>query len=208
VTDKEAAKRFKVKRFGVFNVLDRKEYADYKKSGSECPSVRLWEAPIKSVWNFLVGLVAAKGRMSNIFEEVLYWGSQIIELTPEKAPFCGPVDDDTVHIKMFGSLEERQELRQAMKEATPAIAAAAEEEEDAETEAAPKTEPEKKTAPAPEPEKKAAPAPKKAEAPKPTPAPVAAPAPAAAVPASNSAQSMRDKIEAIRKKHAMKAAGK
>jgi hypothetical protein len=252
MTDKEAAKRFKVKRFGVFNVLDRKEYADYKKSGGECPSVRLWEAPIKSVWNWLVGLVAAKGRMSNIFdeiaedgsvkspgrdiivvfdskadpafmyrlqaadqspmgtkEEVLYWGDQIIELIPEKMPFCGPVDDDTVHIKMFGSLEERQELRQAMKEAAPATAAATEDDaqEEAEAEAppapAPTPEPAKKPAPALAP-KKAAP-PVQAEAPK-APAPVSAPAPAAA-PASNSAQSMRDKIEAIRKKHAMKTAG-
>jgi len=58
--EKKAASRYRVRRVGVFNIIDR---------SVENPSVKLYEAPRTAVWAEIVGLVAGRGRMSDIFDE-------------------------------------------------------------------------------------------------------------------------------------------
>ena len=59
--DKKAAAKYKVKRFGVFNVIDRTE---------EDPHVRIYEAPRQAIWAKIVRLVTTRGRMSDILDEI------------------------------------------------------------------------------------------------------------------------------------------
>ena len=59
--DKKAAAPYKVKRFGVFNVIDRTE---------EDPHVRIYEAPRQAIWAKIVRLVTTRGRMSDILDEI------------------------------------------------------------------------------------------------------------------------------------------
>ena len=58
-----------VKRLGLFNVIDRIAYQDFKDGKTkELPSVKIWEAPRKVCWEKIVRNVASKGRMSNLFD--------------------------------------------------------------------------------------------------------------------------------------------
>ena len=63
VMDKETKKeadRFRVTRYGVFNIIDRSEHE---------PKVRLYRCPRKSVWHPVVQRVTSRGKMSNLFDE-------------------------------------------------------------------------------------------------------------------------------------------
>ena len=162
-TDKKAAAPFRVRRSGVFYVVDRTAYYAFKEGKGPFPSVKLYEGPIKAVWETLIKLVNSKGRMSNIFdtfnedgtiktpgrdislmfnpeatpqsmyrlqavdptplgtkEECLKWAEQMRELIPENIWVYAPIDEEVARIKLFGSLEERQELKKAMCEANDA----------------------------------------------------------------------------------------
>lgn len=57
----EEARNYKARRFGLFNVVDR---------SNEAAGVKLYESPVKAVWDYIVRLVASKGRMSNLFDEL------------------------------------------------------------------------------------------------------------------------------------------
>jgi len=56
---KEAATAYKVRRLGVFNVLDRSDPST---------GVRLYEAPRQSVWYPILTLINSRGRMSNLID--------------------------------------------------------------------------------------------------------------------------------------------
>jgi hypothetical protein len=58
--DKDEAAKWRPKRFGVFNVIDRMNPQDGPK---------IYECPVRAVWQKVVSLVVGQGRMSNIFDE-------------------------------------------------------------------------------------------------------------------------------------------
>jgi len=70
-TDKPTAQKFKTKRVGIFNILDRNAYFAYREHPKEkpLPSVRLYEAPAKAIWLKIVSIVTGRGRLSNLFDE-------------------------------------------------------------------------------------------------------------------------------------------
>jgi len=179
-TNKVKARLYQVKRYGVFNVIDRQLYQQYLEGTAPFPEVKLYEAPIKSVWEWIVRLVKTKGRMSNIFdtfnedgtvkapgrdiilvfnplldpsrmyqlqvtdptplgtkEHIAKWAKQITELIPENIEMYAPIDYDVAHTKTFGTLDERTELRKALRDLAEAEGAEPEEEKPAPPKARP-----------------------------------------------------------------------
>lgn len=66
---KKSAARYGVKRLGVFNVIDRNAYQDFKDGKlDKLPKVLLYEAPRKAIWERIVRNVASRGRTANIFD--------------------------------------------------------------------------------------------------------------------------------------------
>ncbi len=68
--DKKEAFRYSPKKLGVFNVLDREQYAAYLDDSkkNKLPKVRLYESAF-TVWEEIVGIVSRRGQMSNLFDE-------------------------------------------------------------------------------------------------------------------------------------------
>jgi len=240
----EEARRYKPRRVGVFNVIDR---------SNEAAGVKLYEGPVRAVWGVIVGLVASKGRMSNLFDEYAAGGELVrpgrdivIQYDPRKLPsfmykvfpldqsplgtpeqiqawladmvelkaevLFPPTDENVAFIKTFGSKEEREQLREVMKEnrdaetaaekfnpdrEKPQAAAICAEPPDAESGAkrfAPRT----MTAQSPqEPQQ---PAPAKTESAKPSPAPQPSPSGLSA----DTIAEVRKRIEALKAKTAKK----
>ena len=141
---KQEANRYRVKRIGVFNVIDRTE---------EEPVVKLYEAPRKAVWHRVVKIVTSKRKQSHILdeinskfevtkpgrdifidfdpdadpqsmytvyptdaeelgtpEEIQKWYEEIVDLLPENVYTLISYED--AEIKMDGTKEEREELRE------------------------------------------------------------------------------------------------
>jgi hypothetical protein len=67
---RKQATKFNIKRLGVFNVIDRLAYQDYKEGRQEkLPKVLLWEAPRKLGWERIVRNVSSRGRTWNLFDQ-------------------------------------------------------------------------------------------------------------------------------------------
>ena len=56
----EEANKYRPKRFGVFNVIDREKPED---------GVKLYEAPVQGVYQKIMQIISSKGRMSNLFDK-------------------------------------------------------------------------------------------------------------------------------------------
>lgn len=144
----EEAGKFRVKRYGVFNIIDRK---------NEAGGTKLYESPVQAVWKKIVGLIASRGRLSNLLDEyddkggvarqgrdisltfnpnnhpqymyefypcepsalgtpeqIVSWTKELLEL--DAAKLYPPVDYEIAKIKTFGSKEERDALRELLKQ--------------------------------------------------------------------------------------------
>jgi len=58
--DPEGANKYRPKRFGVFNIIDREHLED---------GVKLYEAPVQGVYQKIMAIISSKGRMSNLFDK-------------------------------------------------------------------------------------------------------------------------------------------
>jgi len=56
----EEANKFRPKRFGVFNVLNREKPED---------GVKMYEAPVQGIYQKVMQIISSKGRMSNLFDK-------------------------------------------------------------------------------------------------------------------------------------------
>lgn len=140
------AKRFLVKKYGVFNVLNR-----------DTKEIKLWESPRRSIWEKMIGLIASKGRLSNLLDRydakekkwvngrdiLVYFDpdtnpQNMYSFHPDDTSPLGTeeeiesyyeqitdlereklypyTDENVVEIKTFGSSQEREKLRKALAE--------------------------------------------------------------------------------------------
>ena len=68
--EKKELAKFALKKLGVFNVVDRIAYQDFRAGKlDKLPKVLLWEAPRKLCWERIVRNVVSRGRTSNLFDE-------------------------------------------------------------------------------------------------------------------------------------------
>lgn len=56
----DEANKFRPKRFGVFNIIDREKPED---------GVKLYEAPVQGIYQKVMQIISSKGRMSNLFDK-------------------------------------------------------------------------------------------------------------------------------------------
>ena len=56
----DEANKFRPKRFGVFNMIDRAKPED---------GVKLYEAPVQGIYQKIMQIISSKGRMSNLFDK-------------------------------------------------------------------------------------------------------------------------------------------
>ena len=67
---RKLAAKFSVKRLGIFNIIDRLAYQDFKEGRLEkLPKVLMWESPRKLGWERIVRNVSSRGRTWQLFDQ-------------------------------------------------------------------------------------------------------------------------------------------